>query len=702
MEQHFTVPTASTAGRVLWELPPEIFLHILGFAPCSGQFYAAMLALNHDNRTRLRGAPLHLSFRDSSSVSSEDALLPTAEALAALIGPCKMLQSLELAFPRALVGCGRAENQFTPWIDAAFSDHLALESLRIPSASGLSNPALNRILGHLPHLTLLDIGCLQRLISDRTHLSVPKRLRRLCLLGDPLPSVSPPLPSLPPSPSPSEQNPSSVLVSLTLDVNTESAFGLLEPPGPSLRECHLIGRTAESSWAFLASSSSVRMSCLQSVDLTLRNQDCLARLSALLAQSLTELDHVGLTFQRCSVVPVLPWLRKLPHLRSLTLREDPDPVFRPCPDIPFLWDDPAEDLTAILGQVVECALEMPTFLPEMYPSSWTLHSQTLRQLSVVGYRQTLILYTPALRHLEFLPNSPGQPSVVMLACPALESLTLSNLAHSIITTLSSLDHLTALRAWACDWPATGQPTECSLMRRSALTTLDTCPVVGVDSLHRLLCGPGVDHLVMAKLCLWTAAASDAPIVLPLGTSLRHLELQLAQRHDVTITSATLQVLGLSGHPGRVRVGCPELRKLSLLGALQLTVEAPCDQLRCLQIGTATSPGLPPADLLPLLTNAGTRLVSLDLAIPLPVKNTAPSPDWAPLQAAIAGLTRLRKLHLFGEGCRALSPLPCPPNLAVYLGTASLVGGPRLEELVGRADPGTNRPFLLAAFNFGVL
>ncbi|KAJ4462492.1 hypothetical protein PAPYR_1142 [Paratrimastix pyriformis] len=120
--------------------------------------------------------------------------------------------------------------------------------------------------------------------------------------------------------------------------------------------------------------------------------------------------------------------------------------------------------------------------------------------------------------------------------------------------------------------------------RSTMTTLDTCPVVGVDSLHRLLCGPGVDRLVMAKLCLWTTAASDAPIELPLGTSLRHLELELAQRHDVTITSATLQVLGLSGQPGRVRVGCPELRKLSLSGALQLTVEAPCDQLRCLQIG----------------------------------------------------------------------------------------------------------------------
>ncbi|KAJ4456538.1 hypothetical protein PAPYR_8181 [Paratrimastix pyriformis] len=87
------------------------------------------------------------------------ASIPTADALAALVGPCTRLEELTLAPERALWRCGRWSSAFGGWVEAAFRNHPALHSLRIPNMAGLSEGALCAILSQLDgQLRLLEVN----------------------------------------------------------------------------------------------------------------------------------------------------------------------------------------------------------------------------------------------------------------------------------------------------------------------------------------------------------------------------------------------------------------------------------------------------------------------------------------------------------------------------------------------------------------
>ncbi|KAJ4462533.1 hypothetical protein PAPYR_505 [Paratrimastix pyriformis] len=106
-----------------------------------------------------RGTPRVLSFDDKLEDST---LIPTADALAALIGPCKDLIKLSFRPPGdspdrpSAYGCGFDEASCAGWVDEAFGGHNRLAVLEyLPT---FYEPVIEHILRHLPGLCELNTG----------------------------------------------------------------------------------------------------------------------------------------------------------------------------------------------------------------------------------------------------------------------------------------------------------------------------------------------------------------------------------------------------------------------------------------------------------------------------------------------------------------------------------------------------------------
>ncbi|KAJ4456539.1 hypothetical protein PAPYR_8182 [Paratrimastix pyriformis] len=183
-------------------LSDDMLLHMISLAEDPTLLYIMLLGLDHTTRALVRGKMRILSFSgihcseriwsffpppptDTSSPPWERDLvvtdparsptdgdsdlanptlgagmpIPTADALAALVGPCTRLEELTLAPERALWRCGRWSSAFGGWVEAAFKNHTALHSLRIPNMAGLSEGALCAILSQLDgQLRLLEVN----------------------------------------------------------------------------------------------------------------------------------------------------------------------------------------------------------------------------------------------------------------------------------------------------------------------------------------------------------------------------------------------------------------------------------------------------------------------------------------------------------------------------------------------------------------
>ncbi|KAJ4456812.1 hypothetical protein PAPYR_7836 [Paratrimastix pyriformis] len=147
-------------------LPRELLLALVDAAPFPLLCYCQLIGLTHGIRSAIRGSLRGLSFQ--SPVPLEDypgaddyCLAPClpADALAAIVGPCKGL--VRLALPShnsrhpAVLGCGLFDvdspEAATAWADEAFGGHSQLAVLEIPGAATLW-PAIMWILPHLPGL----------------------------------------------------------------------------------------------------------------------------------------------------------------------------------------------------------------------------------------------------------------------------------------------------------------------------------------------------------------------------------------------------------------------------------------------------------------------------------------------------------------------------------------------------------------------
>ncbi|KAJ4458138.1 hypothetical protein PAPYR_6259 [Paratrimastix pyriformis] len=149
------------ARSLLLRLPPELLVPIVEASPVQLHTYLSLLSLSHSTRTTIRGAPHELSFEepDSDLAECSEGASPvlTADALAAIVGPCKGLVKLTLPaspLPNAsppLVGCGLNDAACLPWVNEAFAGHSRLAVLHVPWAEPL-RLAIQHILPLLPGL----------------------------------------------------------------------------------------------------------------------------------------------------------------------------------------------------------------------------------------------------------------------------------------------------------------------------------------------------------------------------------------------------------------------------------------------------------------------------------------------------------------------------------------------------------------------
>ncbi|KAJ4456667.1 hypothetical protein PAPYR_8068 [Paratrimastix pyriformis] len=145
-----------------------LFASLLDLLPCIRessdhpiQTYLQLLGLSHGIRSAVRRNPPHDLCFDGDPDFRCEAPMPTADALAAIVGPCKNLTKLSFRsvgqpFHPNVYGCGRTEAAFAEWVDEAFDGHDRLEVLEyLPTTF---EPIIERILPHLRGLLELRLG----------------------------------------------------------------------------------------------------------------------------------------------------------------------------------------------------------------------------------------------------------------------------------------------------------------------------------------------------------------------------------------------------------------------------------------------------------------------------------------------------------------------------------------------------------------
>ncbi|KAJ4460312.1 hypothetical protein PAPYR_3319 [Paratrimastix pyriformis] len=146
------------SSSFLLRLPTDLLLAIMEASSVQLHTYLSLLGLSHATRTSIRGTPPSLSF-DLGIVECSGGASPvlTADALAAIVGPCKALIKLTLpARPMPeqcppLVECGLTDAACLPWVNEAFAGHRQLAVLHVLWAEPLS-VAIRHIFKHLPGL----------------------------------------------------------------------------------------------------------------------------------------------------------------------------------------------------------------------------------------------------------------------------------------------------------------------------------------------------------------------------------------------------------------------------------------------------------------------------------------------------------------------------------------------------------------------
>ncbi|KAJ4454516.1 hypothetical protein PAPYR_10737 [Paratrimastix pyriformis] len=157
MTQEQEIVEYPVATNGLWErLPPELLRAIVEASSCPLHVYLQLVGLSHAIREGLRG-----TLRELSIVPDPALALITADALAAILGPCKRLE--KLTFDADAAGRGA----FDPhkywcvatlgWVDEAFGGHTQLAALLMPSTPRCEL-VVERILSHLPGLVELTLS----------------------------------------------------------------------------------------------------------------------------------------------------------------------------------------------------------------------------------------------------------------------------------------------------------------------------------------------------------------------------------------------------------------------------------------------------------------------------------------------------------------------------------------------------------------
>ncbi|KAJ4462540.1 hypothetical protein PAPYR_512 [Paratrimastix pyriformis] len=137
-------------------LPPDLLPCMVEASDHALLTYVKLLSLSHGIRLAVRGTPRELSFDDN--LRYREIPFPTADAVAALVGPCKGLVKLSFrsSVTASVYGCGHTDAACAGWVDEAFGGHDRLAVLDdLPTFNETVNA---RILLRLPGLLELHLG----------------------------------------------------------------------------------------------------------------------------------------------------------------------------------------------------------------------------------------------------------------------------------------------------------------------------------------------------------------------------------------------------------------------------------------------------------------------------------------------------------------------------------------------------------------
>ncbi|KAJ4455978.1 hypothetical protein PAPYR_8940 [Paratrimastix pyriformis] len=408
-------------------LPRELLLAVIDAAPFQLQAYCQLIGLTHGIRTAIRGAPRELSFmgpkplldnHEYDRFNSEDeyCLAPClpADALAAIVGPCKGLVRLTLPphnrHHPSVLGCGLPlvedeDEDERCWVDEAFEDHTQLAYLKIPGA-GTFWPAIWRILFYLPGLEEfhflearpLEVGMFQALATFCPKLRVLRltqdvQISRLGLDFMVLAALSGTLKEL-------------IIPDVYLDGNS---------PGSLVSRLHSLERLEVGGWDTVDRLRPVAQHLTQFR--THDQIDCLDEAGLCRLESLASSSDASVNLS----TPVITAYRDT--LRSLSLSS----LTGPSPDRGFLAA-PLGGLTHLtcleldLPRVEDCSLS--TVLAALPPG---LLENQLECLSLRGIsdpkEHACAVSSRTLRKMELDFSLPGSCTLT-LACPALENLAL--------------------------------------------------------------------------------------------------------------------------------------------------------------------------------------------------------------------------------------------------------------------------------------
>ncbi|KAJ4462545.1 putative Deoxynucleoside triphosphate triphosphohydrolase SAMHD1 [Paratrimastix pyriformis] len=682
--------------------PPEPLLEASSFPL---QTYIQLLSLSHLIRTRVRGTLRELSFEDPDHLAAT----PTTDALAALVGPCKGLVKLSLPdcdlFRDAGIDgwCGNSpEATYAGWVDEAFCGHNQLAVLEhLPMTRGYE-PAVERILGHLPGLGELHIG------RWATHVSA----RSLAALARCCPGLQ----------------------VLRADQTSfeESDFTALAPLAGSLRQfCSHEAKPPANRDAFLSSLTSVsrlRLCCcnspaflrpiaahltrlrlicsgdiepahlpgarLERLSLIFHNKNFSASLAALLAANQATLRCLTLVVDEASSPLLIGALQALPHLTRLRLQV----IY---PDADGLLSALPPDLLSRLERLIVTI----SGRPESHPVRIT--SATLRCLrlhAALGPASALTLDCPALVDLT-LPHLATGRQPVAIRCPRLRVIRGLTEKHNLDNAMPMPD----LEVVAGD-PEEGEdpnpPWLAKILAGSPrLRELSAVRLSQPDLLAKVCASKS---LVRIDLALFVTDLPN-PIGLRFLRQLEHLELLTCRDEDrdepihLRVEAPGLKSLSLLEDPDTdpVRVhlklrGCPSLGVLSFGEEVHLRSfdmdAAPV--LRSLCLGQTNKA----ASLLDCLARHGTQLRHVTVG-----RFEVSAPGWRQLVAALSRLPRLASLDLCSDYSPFDLPLACPKLRALHLSGEEprkmVLTCPLLEVLTGRFSlPGEPAVFAVPAPN----
>ncbi|KAJ4454940.1 hypothetical protein PAPYR_10234 [Paratrimastix pyriformis] len=707
-------------------MPPELLAAMImgqDSPATSLRLYILLLGLSHGTRQALRGTLRHMSFVDDSPSDFDLLPTPTADSLAALVGPCKDLETLALPnYEPGLWGCGRAACEYGPWVDEAFSGHIHLAQLRVPWGHPLMH-VLPRILGHLPGLVDFDMfggdpydptGLLATLVRCCPRLAG----LHLSVCGENWEAFDP-----------------TPLLPLSGQLRRLSITEV--PSSPRLE-------------AFLGSLTSLEQLSLNKLTPALA-----ARLGPRLAQltlrhgpsasGFTRLESLEVLAdaddQRPVLVPLLGASRASIRTLSMWPREPAGPLFGALDTCSAL-----NDLTLRL-EYIPGTVDLANLPPSLLNR---LHSLRLRVAEAPSCSHPIRIASSSLRELHLSGLSLGPGASLTLACPALVSLTLPTAVRSVpswplamgcpalrqITGLGSQDlagcqAMPLLKRVHCFaigkiTPQADEALAALLAGSPRLTRLTGLRCTDPGQLTALCrAAPCLSHIQATLDCRLGAPPPDGVVVvtlcLPAHVTTLDLGVALARKDGAQTPADTgmrieapglrLCALGfMDGGPhaprGGLALGCPVLEGLLLRATSALTAftldTTPSGTLRSLQL-KENCPALAPASLLACLQAHAACLTKVVLRdVHMPSRDA-----WPPLAAALCGMPRLAHLELgchptphLALACPALRCLKLPPMAGVTIWQArepvtivlrSLVlACPLLEELRAPVGPNLER------------